>query len=308
MIGRILTFVLMPFWVWLALGVTGLVFVFLVVVVLMVGGATSAIASDLHYQCDSAIGPDPSQTVTSTRTSAAVRPTTRRAPAAGVTTAPTTNPFAELTIAPDDKRASAWHRACSTALKDAPYQNPPLLTRNSGIGAECARRLALAQAGATPSGARAGAPPSGAQGGAGDRVGAAEFTGAIIYLASAAQSTGRCELTVSAVTPPPNAEVTRQPGGPARRACGQPDSGTAVVVLPNTVVGQAACGQRVDPSAVSAGDLVFWDYRNNAPTEVGIAVSGAHLVTADPVSGGFVERIIPSTSDVRVKRVLGSGE
>ncbi|WP_280412690.1 hypothetical protein [Nocardia asiatica] len=300
MIGRLLTLVLMPFWVWLALGMAGLLFMFLVIVVLVVGGATSAIASDLHYQCDSAVGPDPSRTVTPSPTSTAVRPTTRRAPAAGVTTAPTTNPFAELTIAPDDSSASAWHRACATAMKDAPYQNPPLLTGNSGIGAECARQLAVAQA---------GAPPSRAQSGAGDRVSAAEFTSAIIYLASAARSTGRCELTASAVTPPPTAEVTRQSSGSGRRACGQPDSsGTAVVLLPNTVVAQGACGQRVDPSAVSAGDLVFWDYRNNAPTEVGIAVSGTHLVTADPVSGGFVERVIPSSNDVRVKRVLGGGE
>ncbi|MGY5310802.1 hypothetical protein [Nocardia gipuzkoensis] len=300
MIGRLLTLVLMPFWVWVALGVTGLVFAFVVVVVLVVGGATSAIASDLHYQCDSAVGPDPSLTVTPSRTSAEVRPTTRRAPAAGVTTAPTTNPFAELTIAPDDTSASAWHRACASALKDAPYQGPPLLTGSSGIGPACARQLALAQAGAAP---------TGAQGSAADRVGAAEFTSAIIYLASAAQSTGRCELTASAVAPPPTADVARQPGGSARPACGQLDSsGTTVVVLPKTIAAQEACGQRVDLSAVSAGDLVFWNHRNNAPTEVGIAVSGTQLVTADPVSGGFVARVIPSTNDVRVKRVLGSGE
>ncbi|MGY1868294.1 MULTISPECIES: NlpC/P60 family protein [Nocardia] len=299
MIGRLLTLVLMPFWVWVALGVTGLVFAFVVVVVLVVGGATSTIASDLHYQCDSAVGPDPSLTVTPSRTSAAVRPTTRRAPAAGVTTAPTTNPFAELTIAPDDTSASAWHRACASALKDAPYQSPPLLTGSSGIGPACARQLALAQVGAAP---------SGAQGSAADRVGAAEFTSAIIYLASAAQSTGRCELTASAVAPP-TADVARQPSGSARPACGQLDSsGTTVVVLPKTIAAQGACGQRVDLSAVSAGDLVFWNHRNNAPTEVGIAVSGTQLVTADPVSGGFVARVIPSTNDVRVKRVLGSGE
>ncbi|WP_280258076.1 hypothetical protein [Nocardia abscessus] len=300
MIGRLLSLVLIPVWAWMLLAVTTGLFAVVVVLVLIVGGATSTIASDLHYQCDSAVGPDPSQTMTPGRTTAAVRPTARSAPAAGVTTAPTTNPFAELTIAPDDTSASAWHRACASVLKDAPYQSPPLLTGSSGFGPACARQLALAQAGAAP---------TGAQGSAADRVGAAEFTSAIIYLASAAQSTGRCELTASAVVPPPTADVARQPSGSARRACGQADSsGTGVVVLPKTIAAQGACGQRVDPSAISAGDLVFWNHRNNAPTEVGIAVSGTELVTADPVSGGFVERVIPSTNDVRVKRVLGSGE
>ncbi|MFG3619171.1 hypothetical protein [Nocardia sp. NPDC047654] len=312
MIGRLLTFVLMPFWIWLVLGGVGVLFVILMGLVLVIGGATSAIASDLHYQCDSAVGPDPSQTATATRASTAVRPTALGAPAAGVTTAPTTNPYAQLTIAPDDTDVSDWQRACATALKDAPYQDPPLLVGNSGIGAECARRLALAQAGAPSSRAGAsaggaGASAGGAQGSASGSPDAAEFTRSVIYRASAAQSSGRCEATAGPVEQPPSADVAQQPSGTAR-PCGQSDSSAAtVVVLPTTIAAQGACGQRVDPSAVSDGDLVFWNYRKNAPTQVGIAVSGTALVTIDAANGGFVERPIPSTNDVRVKRVLGSG-
>ncbi|WP_040775580.1 hypothetical protein [Nocardia pneumoniae] len=296
MIGRLLILAMIPAWVWVVLGVTTGLFGVIVVLVLVIGGATSSIASDLHYQCDSAVGPDPSQTVTPSRASVAARPTTRSASADGVSTAPTANPFAELTIAPDDTSASDWQRACATALKDAPYQSPPLLTGSSGIGAACARELALAAASA-----------SGAQSRTGGRADPAEFTKSVIYHASIAQSTGRCELIASPAAQPPAADIARQPSGSARRPCGQADgSGTAVVVLPDTIAAQGACGQRVDPSAVSAGDLVFWSYRKNAPTQVGIAVSASQLVTAD-TAGGFVELAIPSTDDVRVKRVLGGG-
>ncbi|MGK8553115.1 hypothetical protein [Nocardia gipuzkoensis] len=298
MIGRLLVLAMIPAWVWVVLAVTTGLFGVIVVLVLVVGGATSSIASDLHYQCDSAVGPDPSQTVTPSRASAASLPTARSTPA-GVSTAPTTNPFAELTIAPDDTGASDWQRACATALKDAPYQSPPLLMGSSGIGAECARQLALAEL-TTPS-------ASGAESGTGGRGSAAEFTRSVIYRASAAQLTGRCDLAAGPAALSPG-EAAGQPSGSVRRACGQSDaSSPGVLVLPTTIAAQGACGQRVDPSAVSAGDLVFWSYRNNAPTRVGIAVSATQLVTADPGTGGFVELAISSGNDVRVKRVLGSG-
>ncbi|WP_157128950.1 hypothetical protein [Nocardia amamiensis] len=301
MIGRLLILAMIPVWAWVVLGVTTGLFGVVVAVVLVVGGATSSIASDLHYQCDSAVGPDPSQTVTPSRASAASLPTARSTPAAGVSTAPTTNPFAEFTIAPDDTSASDWQRACATALKHAPYQSPPLLAGSSGIGAACARELAVAQLAAASS-------ASEAQNGAGGRADAAGFTRSVIYRASVAESTGRCELTAGPATQPPSADIAGRPSGSALRPCGQSDdSGVAVVVLPNTVAAQGVCGQRVDPSALSAGDLVFWNYRNNAPTRVGIAISATQLVTADPGSGGFVELAIPSSNDVRVKRVIGSG-
>uniref|UniRef100_UPI00313C6648 NlpC/P60 family protein n=1 Tax=Nocardia wallacei TaxID=480035 RepID=UPI00313C6648 len=77
-----------------------------------------------------------------------------------------------------------------------------------------------------------------------------------------------------------------------------------VVVLPVSVAGQAACGQRVAVSAMSAGDLVFWDFRDNAPTRVGVAVGGAQLVTVEPGTGQAVQQFVPANADVRVKRVL----
>ncbi|MGO4617808.1 hypothetical protein AB4305_28980 [Nocardia sp. 2YAB30] len=286
-----------PTWLIVAVLVTGGLFAVLIILVLVVGGATSSIASDLHYQCDSAVGPDPSQTVTVTRAAAAAaRPTAPTTPSASASATPTTNPYASLTIAPDDTNASDWQRSCVTALKIAPYQAQPLLTGSSGIGVECARELALTLA----SSAR------GAQDGSAD---AAELTRSVIYRASAAQSTGRCELTAgSAAAEPPAAGTAGPTGGSAQRACGQSEgAGAAFIVLPNTIAEQGACGQRVDPSAVSAGDLVFWDYRRNAPTQVGIAVSAVEIVTADVTTGKYVELPMPSASDVRVKRVLGGG-
>lgn len=295
MIGRLLTLVLMPIWVWIVLGGVGVLLVSMMVLLVVIGGATSAIASDLHYQCDSAVGPDPSQTATPSRATTAARPTAKSAPAGGTTSTPTTNPYAELTIAPDDTHASDWDRACATAMKYAPRQDPALLYVNGGIGAECARQLALAQLTAR-----------GAADGSGSRAGATEFTRSVIYQASAAQITGRCAPTEAAVAQPSVGDGAVQPSVPARRACGQLGE-ASVVVLPNTIATQAACGQRVDPVAVSPGDLVFWNYRNNAPTQVGIAVSDTRLVTTDATTGEFVELIIPSVNDVRVKRVLGSG-
>ncbi|MFE7746298.1 hypothetical protein [Nocardia sp. NPDC057455] len=295
MIGRLWTLMVLPFWIWLMLGAVGVVSVVLVAVVLIIGGATSAIASDLHYQCDSAVGPDPSVTVTPTRAATAARPTAPRTTAAGVTTAPTTNPYAELTIAPDDTSASDWLRSCSTAMKFAPRQDPPLLTGNSGIGAECARLLALARL-----------TGSGARNGSGGHEDAADFTRSVIYQASAAQTTGRCATTEGTVAQPSAAEGAGQSSGSARRACGELGD-ASVVVLPSTLAAQGACGHRVDPAAVSAGDLVFWNFRNNAPTQVGIAVSDTRLVTTGATTGGLVELPIPSANDVRVKRVLGNG-
>ncbi|MEV6427500.1 hypothetical protein [Nocardia sp. NPDC051463] len=68
---------------------------------------------------------------------------------------------------------------------------------------------------------------------------------------------------------------------------------------------QGLCGQRVDLVAISSGDLIFWDYRNSAPTRVGIATDSTQLVTVDP-SGRVIHSAIPTANDVRVKRVLES--
>ncbi|WP_280442712.1 hypothetical protein [Nocardia brasiliensis] len=78
-----------------------------------------------------------------------------------------------------------------------------------------------------------------------------------------------------------------------------------VVLLPNDLAGQGACGQRVEPSAASAGDLVFWNYRDFAPTRVGIALDSTEIVIADSGAGRYVRQPMPTSDDVRVKRVLG---
>ncbi|WP_157110663.1 hypothetical protein [Nocardia anaemiae] len=298
MIGRLMFLAMIPAWAWILLAAVSGLGSLLVIMVLVVGGTTSAISADLHYQCDSAVGPDPSLTET-----AAPRTTSATASGSGAapSTAPTANPYAELTVAPDDTTASDWQRACASAIHTAPYQLPPLQTTMSGLLGDCARELAVNHALTASTGSADGAPngPSSAAG----------LTRDVIYQASAAAVTGRCDPT--AVPPegtsvaPPAVSTTRQPGS-AGTACGQSSSvGKAAIVLPKTIAAQAACGQRVDPAAVSAGDLVFWEYKNNAPTKTGIALGAMQVMTYDPNSGRFVEQSMPTGRDVRIKRVLG---
>ncbi|MFX0576601.1 hypothetical protein [Nocardia nepalensis] len=311
MIQRLMILAMIPAWLWVLLAVLGGCGSMLAVVVLSVGGVTSPAAADLNYQCDSAVGPDPASTATVVpSTTAAASGGSRKAGADSVRSSPlpTTNPYAQLTIAPDDTDASEWQRACVSALKSAPYQAPPLQTANTGFVAECAQKLALAQL---------GPPPGTTDSGSGGLVGDLAAIGrAVIYQASAASETGRCDLPTaanagSAGSASPGTDIAEQGSSMSRKPCGQlnaaGDAASAVVVLPNTVAGQASCGQRVDPSAVSAGDLVFWNYRNHAPTRSGIAVSATQIVTVDPASGRTVQEAMPTGRDVRVKRVLGGG-
>jgi hypothetical protein len=301
MIGRLMFLAMVPAWAWLLLAAVSGLGTLLVIMVLVVGGTTSAISADLHYQCDSAVGPDPSQTETSApRTTTASGSGAAAAPSA----APTVNPYAELTVAPDDTTASDWQRACASAIRTAPYQLPPLQTTMSGLLGDCARELAINHA-LKASGGSADGAPSGPSSAAG-------LTRDVIYQASAAAVTGHCDPTAQPpddaepVAPPARGTSAQPESAPA--ACGQSSSiGKAVIVLPKTVAAQAACGQRVDPAAISAGDLVFWDYRGNAPTRTGIALGATQVLTYDPYSGRFVEQAIPTGRDVRVKRVLGGG-
>ncbi|MFI7671918.1 hypothetical protein [Nocardia sp. NPDC049526] len=301
MIGRLMFLAMVPAWAWLLLAAVSGLGTLLVIMVLVVGGTTSAISADLHYQCDSAVGPDPSLTETSTPRTTAV---SSSGAAAAPSTAPTANPYAELTVAPDDTTASDWQRACASAIHTAPYQLPPLQTTMSGLLGDCARELAVNHALKASAGSADGASsgPSSAAG----------LTRDVIYQASAAAMTGHCDPTAQPpddtepVTPP--ARGTSSQPGSAAVACGQSSSiGKAVIVLPKSVAAQAACGQRVDSAAVSAGDLVFWDYRSNAPTRTGIALGATQVMTYDPYSGRFVEQSMPTGRDVRIKRVLGGG-
>jgi hypothetical protein len=234
------------------------------------GAAATTVSDDVRYQCDSAIGPDRSASETATPAAEPIE----------VSVPPSENPYASLE--PDDGD-SAWERACFGALKDAPYQVPPVRAGNTGVAAECAARLALGQVGRQA-----------------DQALLVKF---VVYHAS----TENCEL-LPPVADAVDADVARNVDDlPPASTC--PDVG-AVLLLPDTVAAQGVCGQRVDlavsagVTAVSAGDLAFWDHRDNAPTRVGVAVGPTELVTVDQTTGLVVRQPIPVGDDVRVKRVL----
>ncbi|MFC8529456.1 hypothetical protein [Nocardia sp. NPDC057227] len=231
------------------------------VAIIAAAGSVATSAADLRYQCDSAVGPDPSG-------SGAEPPPLTAAPPPAAT--PSTNPYAALTVPPDAGSLSAWERSCVAAMRTAPYQEQPWGYGNTGVAAGCARELALARRDAV---AEAGA-----------------FVRSVTYGASLAVASGRC------------AEVPVEPAA-GSAVCGRPDAGGAVL-LPESIAAQSGCGQRVHRSAVSAGDLVFWDFRGNAPGRAGVAVGPGQLVTVEPGTGLAVWQELPSGADVRVKRVL----
>lgn len=228
-------------------------------------------ANDFRNQCDSALGPDPSATTTAT-----TAPATTAAPAVTQSALPSTNPYSSMTLDPRDRSIPDRYRVCMTALQSAPYQRPDALqVPNSGIAAGCAQQLALRYA----------------DEGSGDPAALARD---VVYAASGAALTGQC---VPAAAPPGSDAV---PSG-----CGDPDGPRRAVLLPETVGRQAYCGQWVARTAVTAGDLIFWDYRENAATRVGIAVSAGEMVTGEPGGGRFFRMPVPDTGDARIKRVLG---
>ncbi|MFC3963091.1 hypothetical protein [Nocardia jiangsuensis] len=236
--------------------------------VVAAAGSVSTSAADLRYQCDSAVGPDPSG-------GAPEPPPLTATP--GRAAAPSTNPYAALTIPPESDAVSAWERSCVAAMRTAPYQEQPWGHGNTGAAAACARELALARLDAQQV-----ADP-------------ATFTRAVIYGASLAAAGGRCAEP---------AVVPADPGA-GGAACGRPVAGAAAVLLPESTAAQGGCGQRVHRTAVSAGDLVFWDFRGNAPARAGIAVGSGQVVTVEPGTGRVVWQALPTGGDVRVKRVLG---
>ncbi|TLF55279.1 C40 family peptidase [Nocardia cyriacigeorgica] len=250
-----------------------------------VTGILGSMSADYHYQCESAIGPDPSVTATPTT------PTPATAPEDAVSTSPlpTTNPYAQLTLSPGQTPESEWLGECLTAMKSAPLQGAPLRETNTGTAARCAAQLALAGVGGS----------AGSGTGSGERQGGAqaieELARTALYHASMAATTGRC----GSATPAPVARQSECP--PPPRAA---DPGP--VVLPRAMRDQGVCGERVDPGAISPGDLLFWQYRRNAPTRMGIAISDTYMVTEDPSTGRLVRSEVPTTEELRVKRVLGS--
>ncbi|MFC9897814.1 hypothetical protein ACFVMC_29345 [Nocardia sp. NPDC127579] len=278
-LGQLIFFSLLPQWAVLPvlfIGAFGGVGACVTFLGLMIASTTSAVTQDLHEQCDSAVGPDPSATMT-TGPNASPRTSAERP-----LTAPTANPYAELTIAPDDTDVSDWYRACAAAMKSAPYQHPSLLVINGGATALCARDLAQASVG---SGTGA----------------AATLSRYVIYRASAVAMTGRCEGATAGGTSASEGATIPVVAPETAGSCAL----TEPVLLPKTVAGQGICGQRVDLSAVSAGDLVFWDYRDHAPTRVGVALGSGQIVSSDPTTDRITQEAMPTGSDVRVKRVLG---
>ncbi|MGV9411243.1 hypothetical protein ACWDOP_15105 [Nocardia sp. NPDC003693] len=290
MIRRLVVLATVPRWVVAVAVVAAPVGFLFVVVVLAFGGMNSEVSADLRYQCDSAVGPDPSGSpVTAHRATASAR-------TAVVTAPPSVNPYARLTTPSIASELSGWERACVAAMASAPYQLPPLSTPNTGVAADCARKIAvnLAAQSATITGSRP--------------IDQGALAAVVIPRASAAALGAGC-------TPLPGADSgdiaalldeNLDSAGRATPGCGSATS-TGPLRLPNTAAAQSICGQRVDPAAVSPGDLVFWDYRGYSPARAGVAVGAGQLVTCDPSTGYVVLSDLPGRADVRVKRVLGGG-
>ncbi|MFE3261053.1 hypothetical protein ACFXPS_38815 [Nocardia sp. NPDC059091] len=260
-------------------------------IIVVLGGATAAFGVG-HYQCESAVGPDPAITKTPT-----VTPSAPTGEPEFTTTIPrTANPMAKATIAPDNTTASQWERDCASAMQYAPPQLPPLRTPYRGFAAECARQAALAQLDRDTKGNSRVADQ-------------AVMTAAVIRTASLGALSGVCRSATTADTDPRQSGVGESPvaqDDSATARCQDP-AARAVIVLPETLSVQGFCGQRVDPSAVSPGDLVFWDhaYRGHVPGRVGIWIGPNLIVSSDPVSGQAREYEMPTGRDVLIKRVLG---
>ncbi|GAB2452398.1 NlpC/P60 family protein [Nocardia tengchongensis] len=259
------------------------------VIILAVGGA-SATSGKFHCQCETAVGPDPeaSAHAAGSSTCSSSTPPTEAVP--------TTNPYASVTFAPDDTHVSDWYRACSTAMRSAPFQQPPLTIRYQGLASECARQAALTQASGPANSKRQTLDP-------------AALTAAVIHSASTDSLTGTCQQTTTGAGPrgtsaADGAVAQDDSTMTASPRCQDPVA-RAVIDLPDTLAAQSLCGQQVDPSAVSPGDLVFWGYRGYAPTRVGVSIGSARIVSCDPVSGQVTEASLPTGDDVRIKRVLG---
>lgn len=89
------------------------------------------------------------------------------------------------------------------------------------------------------------------------------------------------------------------------------------LLLPPALADQGVCGQPVNPSAASEGDLVYWsrvDSRDLSPTRVGIVTAPGLMVTADPTTGIYEQMTFPLVDDplrpvlgdARIERVVPS--
>ncbi|WP_433491892.1 hypothetical protein [Nocardia grenadensis] len=240
-----------------------------IAVIAPLGEMVSLGRTDYQRQCDIALG-------TTTGTAIPTAPTTTTSapdsyPAA-TSPRPTANPYAAMQIEDGDTDLTDRDRACYTAMQSAPYQDQPLRQPNTGFSAVCAADLALRY-------------PE-----AGGTAAMAEYIRDVVYSASIVTTTGQCA-------------PTRAPAPVAEESCGDPTKKVPAVVLPVSVGTQGYCGQLVDPDAASPGDVVFWEYRDNAATKAGIALGPRELVTVD--NGRFVRLGVPDGAEVQIKRVLG---
>ncbi|WP_327146921.1 hypothetical protein [Nocardia sp. NBC_01327] len=271
----------------------------IMLVVLVFAHVDSAVAADYPYQCDSALGPDPSSTLTYSAP-------TLGDPEPPASDTPTANPYAPVTGAVD-----ARGRACETAMRAAPLQAWPKGTTATGVTVDCAHTIIVAlmnRPGSNTASSRTTVEP-------------AAVTAAVIRQASSATTARDCTL----LTPADISNIAAEQNDSSARATGPSAkcpvaAAASVVVLPTTIAAQSFCGQRVDPAAVSSGDLVFWDYQNNAPQRVALAVGATNPPTTgqktqlpslqvavwDPASGQMTELTLPNDSGIRVKRFLGS--
>ncbi|WP_280393732.1 hypothetical protein [Nocardia brasiliensis] len=255
---------------------------------------------DLRDQCVNAIGPDPAQvTSSSAQTGGQPRPFTQP------TSVATANPYASLTL-PPDARVTGWLGECVAAAQALDYQGGLLLVRNIGPTVDCALLLA-----------RGALEQSAAAGASGAPFEAAQLARWVSYHASLAAGPGGCRVTPMTVQGA-QAVPARNAG---RRGCAPlpalDDRGRAPVVLPERIADQALCGQPVDRAAISAGDLVFWQFQRHAPERVGIAIDATTVtttepvaidvitvITTDPIAGKVVQLSLSPSTAIGVKRVL----
>ena len=74
------------------------------------------------------------------------------------------------------------------------------------------------------------------------------------------------------------------------------------ITLPSTIAEQISLGDRVDPDAISPGDLVFYNFTpTEGPTAVMIAVTDTLGVDANTVGQPIALAVLPS-GNVIVKR------
>ncbi|MFE4455798.1 hypothetical protein ACFROC_00440 [Nocardia tengchongensis] len=202
---------------------------------------------------------------------------------------PTANPYAAL---PDSGDDSPRMQACRNALRSAPYQMPPLRTAVGGAGAECAHITALALLDQKLSSS-----------GGSVAVDSAAVLSLVTRWASGAALSGVCPAVQASDLATERGTMMAYAGQLTGRGCPVPTvAGT--IELPGTIATQSVCGQRVDQSAVSPGDLVFWQYSSYVPSRAGVAVGDGQVVSVDPVTDQVVLAALPVGRDVRVKRVL----